>query len=443
MKNKKLIKMLRTHLASELKPAKSIKVAGWIDEIRILGKIIFVSLRDSSGFVQVTAKNENNAKLFNEIKNLKKEAVILVDGDCVKNKTAKTGIEVIPKKVTVLSAVKDVLPIDMSTKIETTLEKRLDARCLDLRREEGQAIFKIQSNLITGMQEYLNKHGFTQVFTPCLMGVASEGGSDVFEVDYFGKRKAFLRQDPQLHRQLTIAGGFEKIYDIGASWRAEKSHTTQHLTEHRTCAVEFAFIENEYDVMELEQEMVKFALKKLMKDCKQELKLFDVKLLVPDKFPVLEFPKLYDILEELGEKTERGKESYSTEGEKKLGDYVRNKFKSDFYFVNRFPFAEKPFYVMRVDDEPTWARSTDFMFRGIELSSGGQREHRYDKIMEQAKIKGMKPESVAWFANFFKYGVPPHGGFALGLERLTLRLLGLANIREAVLFPRDDERLTP
>jgi len=434
--------MFRTHLASDLKPAKNVSVAGWVDEIRVLGKIIFISLRDSSGFVQITAKKESG-NVFNELKGLKKESVIVVDGECVENKTAKAGVEVIPKNVNVLSAVKDVLPIDMSTKIDTTLDKRLDARCLDLRREEQQAIFKIQSTIMQEMQAYLSNNGFIQVFTPCLMGVASESGSEVFEVDYFGKRKAFLRQDPQLHRQLTIAGGFEKVYDVGPSWRAEKSHTTQHLTEHRTCAVELAFIENEYDVMNVEEEMVKFALNKLTKDCKDELKLFDIKLLIPKKFPVLEFPKLYDILEGLGEKVEHGKESYSTEGEKKLGDYVRKKLKSDFYFVNRFPFAEKPFYVMRVDDDPTWARSTDFMFRGIELSSGGQREHRYDKIMEQAKIKKMAPDSVAWFADFFKYGVPPHGGFALGLERLILRLLSLGNIREAVLFPRDDERLTP
>jgi len=435
--------MMRTHLASELRPEKHVKVGGWVDEVRVLGSISFILLRDGSGSIQVTAKKgAADERIFETIKGLKKEEVILVEGECVENKTAKRGIEIIPESIRVLSDIKEVLPIDMSTKIETTLEKRLDARCLDLRREDKQAIFKIQSMLIQEMQAYLKKNGFIQVFTPCLMGVASESGSEVFTVNYYD-RKAFLRQDPQLHRQLTIAGGFEKIYDIGPSWRAELSHTTNHLSEHRTCAVEFAFIKDEYDVMKLEQDMVQFVLKRLMKDCKDELKLFNADLLVQKKFPVLEFPKLYDILNELGFKPVAGKESYSREGEKALGDYVREKYKSDFYFVNRFPFAEKPFYVMRYDDEPTWARSTDFMFRGIELSSGGQREHRYEKIIEQAKMKGMPLNSVEWFARFFKYGVPPHGGFALGLERLTMRLLNLPNIREAVLFPRDVDRLVP
>lgn len=434
--------MLRTHTANELKPGKDVKIAGWVHETRSLGSIVFLIIRDGTGLIQVTAKKGVvSEKLLDEINKLKKESVVVIEGDAVANKNAPGGVEIIPKELKVIAEVKEVLPIDMSKNIKSTLDKRLDFRCLDLRKEENQAVFKVQSTLIQEIQSFLDSKGFYQVFTPCIMGVASESGSDVFTILYYDK-EAFLRQDPQLHRQLTIAGGFEKIYDVGPSWRAEPSHTTRHLCEHRTCAAEMAFIEDEYDIIRLEEEMIKFAMKKLMKDCKDELKMFDVKIEIPDKFPVLEFPEVYDILDKLGEHPVREKESYGSEGEKILGEYVKKKYHSDFFFVNHFPFAEKPFYVMRVEGTP-WARSIDLVFKGMEMSSGGQREHRYDKIMEQAKIKKMSPDSVKWFADFFKYGVPPHGGFALGLERLTKQILGLQNVREAVLFPRDPERLTP
>ncbi len=434
--------MLRTHYSIEVSPklnGKSVVIAGWVKEKRILGNLIFITLRDFKGTIQIIAKkNTTETELFKTLKEINKESVISIEGKVVENKEAPNKVEISPNSLKVLSEAHSVLPIDMSLQIETNLDKRLDARCLDLRREEKAAIFKIQSTLVKEIQNSLNKKGFMQVFTPCLMGVASESGSEVFTVKYYD-RTAFLRQDPQLHRQLTIACGFEKIYDIGPSWRAEASHTTRHLTEHRVCAIETAFIENEYDVIKLEEQIIIASMKKLMKDCKNELDIFKIKLQMPNKFPVLEFPGVYDTLEKMEHKIEYGAD-IDTEAEKLLGEHVKSKYKSDFFFINKFPFSVKPFYVMR---DGTWARSVDLVFNGVELSSGGQREHRYDKIMEQAKIKNMNPESIEWFANFFKYGVPPHGGFALGLERITTQLLNLQNVREAVLFPRDVERLVP
>ncbi|MBI2579936.1 MAG: aspartate--tRNA(Asn) ligase [Candidatus Aenigmarchaeota archaeon] len=432
--------MLRTHYSADVKPNQDVKIAGWVDEKRDLGSLTFILLRDGKGRIQVTVKKGSvDENLLEKFKGLKKENVIRVEGMAVASKAAPGGVEVVPKSLEVLSEVTDIIPIEMNENIQTNLDKRLDYRCVDLRSGRNRAIFRVQSTLIQEIQDFLKKEGFMQVFTPCIMGVASESGSDVFPVVYYDK-EAFLRQDPQLHRQLTIAGGFERIYDVGPSWRAEPSHTTRHLCEHRTCAVEMAFIKDEYDVISLEQEMVKYALTKLKNDCRAELELLGVKIDVPDKFPVLEFPKIYDILEELGFKAERGSD-YNAEEEKALGDYVKKKYNSDFFFVNHFPFAIKPFYVMRFDDE--WARSTDLIYKGVELSSGGQREHRHDKIIEQARIKKVPTESIAWFTDFFKYGVPPHGGFAIGIERLTKQILGLENIREAVLFPRDVQRLVP
>ena len=429
--------MIRTHFAKDLKPGHA-KVAGWVHEKRALGGILFVILRDSTGLMQVIAKKDKtHSDVLKLLENLSRESVIVVEGEAVTSKNAPGGVEIVPHKVEVL-AVAGQLPIDLSPGTKTSLDKRLDFRSVDLRKPENAAIFHVQSKLLQEMQSFLAKNNFMQIFTPCLMGVASESGSEVFSVVYFEK-EAFLRQDPQLHRQLAVAGGLERVYDVGPAWRAEHSHTAKHMCEHRVMAVETSFIENEYDVIKLEEDLIRYSMLKLKEDCKDELKMFGVQLEVPEKFPVLEFPAVYDILEELCEPLPRG-EDLSTAAEKKLAEYVREKYKSDFFFVNKFPFKIKPFYVMR-DGE--WARSVDLVFKGIEMSSGGQREHRYDKIMEQVKMKGMRPESVAWFSDFFKYGVPPHGGFALGIERLTMQILGLENVREATLFPRDTERLTP
>jgi nondiscriminating aspartyl-tRNA synthetase len=434
--------MLRSHYSSQISEkddGQTVIVAGWIQKLRDLGKIKFIVLRDRDGELQVTIKDsEELSKIYSK---LTRESVLSVSGTVKKNQSAPGGREIVPSKIIVVAEAEVPLPLETDTHIQSTLDKRLDFRSIDLRNPRNYAIFKVQSTLIQEMQDFLKQQKFLQIFTPCIMGVASEGGAEVFPVVYF-EREAFLRQDPQLHRQLSIAGGLDRIYDIGPAWRAERSHTVRHMCEHRVMAVETSFIDDEYDIIQLETDLVKYSMMKVKKDCRDELEMFNVDLDVPAKIPVLEFPKVYDILNELGLKLPHG-EDLNSAAEKKLAEYVKEKYNSDFFFVNRFPFAIKPFYVMRVDDKPEWARSIDLIFRGVEMSSGGQREHRYNKIMEQVKIKKMKPESVKWFTDFFKYGVPTHGGFALGIERLTMQILGLENVREATLFPRDTERLVP
>jgi aspartyl-tRNA synthetase len=274
------------------------------------------------------------------------------------------------------------------------------------------------------------------------MGTASESGSEVFPVAYYDK-EAFLRQDPQLHRQLTIAGGFERIYDIGPCWRAEASHTTRHLCEHRVCAAEMAFIQGEQDVMHLEEELIVSALKRVKKLCDEELKQVNIEINIPSTpFPELRFPEIYDILNSHG-KMLKFPEDIDTEADRILWQHVKDKHDAEFYFFNKFPFALKPFYVMEDDNAPGFAKSVDLNFRGLELSSGGQRENRYEALMRNVKAKKMNEASVEWFTKFFKYGVPPHGGFAIGVERLTQSLLRMDNIKECVLFPRDPDRLVP
>jgi nondiscriminating aspartyl-tRNA synthetase len=437
--------MNRTHYTSELKKAvgKSVVVSGWVHDVRKLGGINFLLLRDFGGIVQVTATKEKaNKKILDIYDKLHQEDVLSIKGKVVENKKAPGGLEIIPEEINVISRAEPSLPLDPRRVTKANLDTRLDWRSIDLRSPQNLAIFKIQSNIVQGMREYLIKQGFVQTFTPCLLEGISEGGSEVFPVVYFD-RQAYLRQDPQLHRELLIAAGFEKIFDVGPSWRAEKSHTVRHMTEHRTIAPEIAFIKDESDTMRVEEEMVVYALKKVKKECADELKKLGKKITIPrTPFPELRFPEIYKILEKMGKKIPFG-EDYDRESEALLAKYVKEKYKTDFFFVNRFPFAAKPFYVMKVDEEPQWARSVDLMFKGMEMSSGGQREHRYEKIIKQLKEKGMNVEDTKWFTEVFKYGVPPMGGFSIGIERFTQQLLDLENVREATLFPRDPERLLP
>jgi len=431
--------MLRTHYSKDVpeREGEKIRVAGYIESVRDIGKVKFMIIRDKEGKIQITTKDE---KIGEQINSMTKQSFVLVEGTVKLNKQAPGGREIVPIGIELLSKADVPLPLD--PKIKSGLDKRLDWRVLDLRKPEIMAVFKIQSKLVEGMEEYLRKEKFIRVFTPCLIGTASEGGAEVFPVIYFDK-EAFLRQDPQLHRELLISSGFDKIFDLGPNWRAEPSHTPRHLCEHRGCAVEVAFIKDETDTMRLEEQLIISAFKRVKNDCKEELELLEKDVKIPrTPFPELRFPDIYDILKKMGKEIEFG-EDYDRESEKLLSEYVKEKYKHDFFFVNRFPFKAKPFYVMRVDENPQWARSVDLMFKGLEMSSGGQREHRYEKIIEQAKEKKLDLKNIHWFTKFFRYGAPPMGGFNLGIERLTQKLLDLENIREATPFPRAPERLMP
>lgn len=435
----------RTHYTDQIESAKDEKIvlAGWVHEIKDLARTRFIWLRDRQGVAQITIVKANaSPEILKVSETLGKEDVIAVEGTLVKERIAKVGSEITPAKIEVIVKTTAPAPLDISGKIESNLDVRLDWRVIDLRRRENLAIFQIQSKLVQGMVEYLTKNGYLQVFTPCLLGGTSEGGAEVFKTDYFGK-EAFLRQDPQLHRQLCIAAGFDKIYDLGPNWRAELSHTPRHLCEHRGMAVEFGFMNDETDMMRAEEALVVAAMEKVKKDCGRDLESLNVQIEIPETpFPEMRFPQIYEILEQFGKKLASGSD-LDKEGETLLCKYVREKHKTDAFFISRFPFKVKPFYVMRVDDDPQWARSVDFVYRDLEQSSGGQREHRYEKLMQQLEEKKVNPEGMKWFTEPFKFGVPPHGGYCLGIERFTMSLLKKENIRETTLFPRSPERLLP
>lgn len=418
-------------------------MAGWVHDIKDLARARFIWLRDRQGLAQVTIIKANaDPEILKISEALGKEDVITVEGVPVKERIAKVGSEITPTKIELVVKAQATVPLDVSGKIDSNLDARLDWRVIDLRRRENLAIFQVQSTLVQGMVEYLNQKGYLQVFTPCLLGGTSEGGAEVFRLDYFGK-EAFLRQDPQLHRQLCIAAGFDKVYDLGPNWRAELSHTPRHICEHRGLAVEFGFMKDEADMMRVEEEVIVAALEKVKESCGRELELLGVQVDIPaTPFPEMRFPEIYSILEQYGKKLAYGSD-LDKEAESLLSKYVLERHKSDAFFINRFPSAVKPFYVMRVDEEPQWARSVDLVYGDIEQSSGGQREHRYEKIMNQLREKNVNPEPMKWFTDAFKFGVPPHGGFCLGIERFTMALLKKENIKEVTLFPRTPERLLP
>ncbi len=437
--------MIRTHYVKDLTSnlGRNVTIAGWVENVKELPNLRFVILRDRTGVAQITVhKKESPKELISLSEKLNLQDVIAVEAFVPEKQIAKIGPEVKPKSITVLNKSETPLPIDITGSSDTQLDTRLDWRVLDLRNPRNLAIMKIEAKFIEGLEEYLRGKGFLQVSTPAILGGLSEGGSEVFKIDYFGN-DAFLRQDPQLHRQLAIAGGLDKIYDLGPNWRAETSHTPRHLCEHRACAVEMGFISEEGDTERTEEEMMAAAFRKIINESNEEIELLGAKLEIPSTpFPEIRFPEVYDILNEYGKKVLFGEEP-DREGEAILAKHVKEKTGSDIFFMSRFPFNVKPFYVMRVDEDPRWARSVDMIYRGMELSSGGQREHRHPKLMEQVKIKGMKESEIAWFTDNFKYGVPPHGGFAVGIERTVMQMLAVENIREVCLFPRTPERLRP
>jgi aspartyl-tRNA synthetase len=334
------------------------------------------------------------------------------------------------------------IPLDLSGKIESNLDKRLDWRVLDLRRPEVKAIFTIRSEFLRSYREYMSKQGFIEFNSPKVLETASESGSNVFPIIYF-QREAFLAQSPQFYKQSLIAAGFDRVFETGPVFRAEPHHTTRHTCEYTSLDFEMGFIKSYDDIMKLSEGVTVHMLKSVAKNCADELKLLGKKIDVPKTpFPRVTMEEAYELLEKEGYKPEHG-DDLSTEHEKALGDIVKKKFKHDFVFLTQFPWKVRPFYAYKNQDNPKWTDSYDLIYKGIEMVTGGQREHRYDVLVKQAKEKGIHLEPIKWYADMFKYGVPPHGGQGLGLGRIVKQFLELDNIREAVMYPRDPDRLAP
>ncbi|KHO49048.1 MAG: aspartyl-tRNA synthetase [archaeon GW2011_AR9] len=431
-----LLQDLKNHLNQE------VLIQGWVQEVRNLSKIKFIILRDRSGTMQTLAlKADTDPISFEVINTVTQESVVEIQGIPKENKESKWGIEVVIKTITVISPAGVPLPIDNSDKGQTVIDKRLDHRFLDTRNPKRLAIFKIRSKIVKILTNFLDAQGFTNINTPKLTTIGVESGAELFKVDYFGT-PVYLAQSPQVYKQMFVAGGFERVYEIAPVFRAEKSHTMRHLTEFTGVDFEMGFIKDHNDVMDLIESMFFDLVRNLEKEARAELELLGVTHTLPTKIPRLTLDEAKKLLVAKGKKY-AAYEDLDAEGEKLICEIVKEKYNSEFVFITLFPWAVKPFYQMKDEKNKKVTKSFDLLLNGVEICSGSQREHRVEVWKAQAKEKGLDPEAMKEYLELFQYGMPLHGGAGFGLDRITQRLLGLDNVREAVLLPRDPERKTP
>ncbi|MBU0957688.1 MAG: aspartate--tRNA(Asn) ligase [Nanoarchaeota archaeon] len=423
----------------DVKKEGPVLVKGWVHDTRELGKIRFLLLRDMTDIIQITGvKGKIKDDLFKAMSQ-SRENVISVEGKVQKSDRAPGGFEIIPDKIEVLAEAEQPLPIDVSDFSKTELPKRLDYRFLDTRRRDINSIFRIRSSIYKHLVDFFYNEKFTIVNNPKITTIGLESGADSFVVNYF-KNKAVLAQSPQFYKQMFVMGGFERVMEMGTVFRAEKSHTVRHLTEFTGVDFEMGFIKDENDVMDVIENMMKYVIEKVKDDRKDELELLKVKLKVPKKIPRIPMGDLKKVLEKKGKKLGKD-DDLDAESEKMLGEYILEKYGEEFVFVTNYPWKVRPFYHMKPDNDPNGTRSFDLLWNGVEIATGAQREHRLDILKKQAKDKGLKVPKI--YEDIFKYGAIPHGGVGFGLDRITQRMLNLDNTREAVLLPRDPERLTP
>ncbi len=429
---------LRNHFNEE------IELQGFVDNIRDLQYVQFIVLRDRTGKVQVTVEKSEENKTLNEmISTITPESTLKVTGILYENEKVKlNGMEVIPKTIEITSNASKELPINIKDKDSAEIDTRLDNRFLDLRNEYNAYIFRIQSEFVKAMREFLYSKDFTEIHSPKLIGAASESGADVFEVKYFD-RLAYLAQSPQFYKQMAMSAGFERIFEVGSVFRAENSNTNRHATEFTGFDLEFSYIESFNDVMDIEEEMLTYALTKVAEKYREVIKnIFKTDIIVPTaKFPRIKLMDLYNELEKrYGYKIpDSAKYDLTTEAEKLSYKYSMEVYNSEFLFVTDYPKDKRAFYHMRKDEIP---QGYDLIWRGVEITTGAQREHRYEILKKQAEEKGLGKD-IEFYMNFFKYGCPPHGGFGIGVDRITMLLLNLPSLKEGMFIFRGPNRLNP
>lgn len=421
-----------------------ITVQGFVDTIRDLQYVQFLILRDNTEKLQITIeKNEENSKLNEIVSGLSLESTIKAKGKLLESPAVKlNGVEFIPTEIIETSKCLGELPINYKNPQSSQLDTKMDYRFLDLRHKKNSLMFKVQTTFVNAMREFLLNKEFVEIHTPKLIGAASESGADVFEISYFDT-KAYLSQSPQFYKQMAMASGFEKIFEVGPVFRAEKSFTNRHATEFTGFDIEFSYIDSFKDVMQMEEEILVYALSKVKEKYGEQIKeLFKQEVVVPTKkFPVIKLEDLYNELEKRYKYKvpEEEKNDLTTEAEKLSYKFSMEEYGSEFLFVTDFKPEKRAFYHMRIDGIP---QGYDLIWKGVEITTGAQREHRYEVLKAQAQEKGLD-EDVKFYLDFFKYGCPPHGGFGIGVDRITMLLLGLTTIKESMFLFRGPNRITP
>ncbi len=429
--------MERIYIA-DIQPGKRARIAGFVENLRNKRTMAFLVIKDMTGKLQVTLEKEKYPELASLVDQLTIHSVITVEGEIVANEYVKMGgIEMLPDTI-VIESIADALPI----KDDSEIDSRMDFRWIDLRREQNQLMLHLQTTLAGAMREFLLSRNFTEIHTPKLIGAASESGSEVFEVKYFDT-KAYLAQSPQFYKQMAMAAGLERIFETGPVFRAEKSYTNKHATEFTGFDLEFSYVTSCEDVMHMEEELLAYAFAKVAECHGEDIKrLFDKEVIVPTvPFPRIKLCDLYNELQAMYGYTvsEDAKGDLTTEAEHLCAKYSMEKYGSEFLFVTDYDAKQRAFYHMR--DENGVPKGYDLIWRGCEITTGAQREHRYDVLKAQAEEKGLAKD-VEFYLEFFRYGCPPHGGFGLGLDRLTMLFLGLS-IKEVQFLFRGPNRLTP
>ena len=418
---------------------KEIRMNGAVHTIRHMGEVAFVILRKSRGLVQCVY--EAGVTDF-DIRDLKEESAVEVMGVVKAEERAPQGFEIRLKEIRVLSQPAEPLPLAVSKwKLNTSLETKLSLRPISLRNVRERAKFKIQEGIVRGFRDYLLSQGFTEIRTPKIVARGAEGGSNVFKLEYFNK-KAELGQSPQFYKQ-TMVGVYDRVFEAAPVFRAEKHNTTRHLNEYTSLDFEMGYIDSFRDVMDMETGMLQYVMRLLEQEYKKELDMLGVTLPEVGRIPAVRFDQAKELVSRKYDRKIRNPYDLEPEEELLIGRYFQEEYGSDFVFVTHYPSKKRPFYAMDDPEDPKFTLSFDLMFRGLEVTTGGQRIHDYREITDKMEKRGMDPEDIASYLMIFKYGMPPHGGLGIGLERLTMRLLDEQNVREASMFPRDVTRLEP
>lgn len=429
---------MKRALINELKENEKSKISGFIENLRDKRSMQFVVIKDISGKIQITVEKEKTPEIAEVFSSLQLQSVVTLTGVMQKNEFVKlNGKEFIADSIIVESSA-DVNPISE----DSSIDHRMDYRWIDLRSDKNLLLFKVQSCFVNAMREFLIKNKFIEIHTPKIIGTESESGAGVFEVKYFDT-KAFLAQSPQFYKQMAMAGGFERIFETGPVFRAEQSFTNRHATEFSGFDIEFSYIESYRDVMKMEEDLLVFAFRKVKEQYGQQIKdIFGVDIVVPSQpFPQM---KLADVYAELESRygyfvPEKERGDLTTEGEKLCAQLAMEKFNHEFLFITDYNAKNRAFYHMRQNGVP---QGYDLIFKGVEITTGAQREHRYDVLKQQANEKGLEKD-VEFYLEFFRYGCPPHGGFGLGIDRITMLLLNLSTIKESMFLFRGPNRLKP
>jgi nondiscriminating aspartyl-tRNA synthetase len=427
------------------KTGEEVKVAGWVHVRRDHGKIIFVDLRDRSGILQCVVTPET--KNYAEFKKIKPHWILEILGE-VKNRPEKlinpeltTGkIELEVKEYKVISETED-LPIDVSSEnLNLHLETLLDYRNLTIRNEKVGIIFKVYAEVLKSYADFLRSRGFLEIKTPKIISGATEGGANFFKIKYFD-REAYLAQSPQFYKQAAV-GAFERVFEVGPIFRAEPHFTSRHVNEFVGLDAEMGFIDGPEEIMDELEETMKYVLMKVKENCQKELEAYSAEVEIPEKIPRLKFAEAVKILEKEFGKITEGMD-IDPEGERLICEWAKKEHQSDFIFLTNYPWEIRPMYIMPDPENPKETFGFDLLYRGVEIASGGQRIHNYHQLIENIKKKNLNPEDFEHYLQIFKFGMPPHGGWGLGIERIVQKILGLKSIKEAILFPRDVKRLTP